>query len=221
MALAEPILEDALVVDALARARQQTTPVVLARQRALPVLPALVPLLPDGLRRGSAVAVEGGRGATTLAVSLVVAASAAGSWTAVVGAPWLGLQGVLEQGVAAERLLLVPEVPRQSWATVVAALLDAVDVVVAASTKVAPGEARRLAARCRERGAVLVTLPGTPWPGADVRLRVEAPSWEGPLGCGAGRLEARRAEVTADGRGAAARPRRATLWLPGPDGAVG
>ncbi len=31
-----------------------------------------------------------------------------------------------------------------------------------------------------------------------------------------GRLEARRVEVVADGRGAATKERRATLWLPGP-----
>lgn len=217
MALAARVREhDEQALVALARARQQITAPVLAHERALPVLPALAPLLPEGLRRGSAVAVEGGAGATTLAVSLVVAASAAGSWVAVVGAPWLGLQSMLEQGVVGERLLLVPEVPRASWATVVAALVDAVDVVVAAASSPAPGEVRRLAARARERGAVIVALPGTAWPGADVRLSVGRTTWT----CEHRRLEARRAEVAAGGRGAAARPRTAELWLPGPDGRV-
>jgi hypothetical protein len=171
--------------------------------------------------------VAGGPGATTLAMGLAVAASVAGSWTAVVGAPSLGLQAVDELGVAPERLLVVPEPPRESWATVVAALLDAVDLVLVAARRVAPGEVRRLTARAREREAVLVALPPvgrgggvTGWPGADVRLTVDRSWWEGPCGGGAGRLVARRAEVMADGRGAAARERRATLWLPGPDGAL-
>src|SRR4051812_29378484 len=132
---------------------------MLARDRALPVVAALEPLLPDGLRRGSTVAVEGGAGATSLAVTLAVAASAAGSWTAVVGAPSLGLLAVTELGVVPERLLVVPEPPRDAWSSVVAALLDAVDVVLVAPGRVAPGEARRLTARAREREVVLVALP--------------------------------------------------------------
>jgi hypothetical protein len=206
--------------EALARVRQRTTPLVLARDRALPVLDALRPLLPDGLRRGSAVAVDGGPGATTLALALAVEASAAGSWTAVVGAPALGLRAVLELGVAPERLLVVPDPPRESWATVVATLVDSVDVVLVAARSVAPGEVRRLTARSRERESVIVALPRTAWPGPDVRLTVGASSWTGPRGGGAGRLEARQAEVVAGGRGAAARERRATLWLPDPDGRV-
>jgi hypothetical protein len=234
VALAEAIGEVAvderagLAREALARARQRTTPLVLARDRALPVLDALQPLLPDGLRRGSTVGVAGGPGATTLALGLTVAASVAGSWTAVVGAPSLGLQAVDELGVAPERLLVVPEPPRESWATVVAALLDAVDLVLVVARRVAPAEVRRLTARAREREAVLVALPSgvgrgggvEGWPGADVRLTVGRSCWEGPCGGGAGRLVARRAEVVAGGRGAAARERRASLWLPGPDGAL-
>lgn len=224
MALTDAIGESTEVaLDALARVRQRTTPVVLARDRALPVLPPLEPLLPDGLRRGAVHAVDGGPGATTLALALTVAASMDGSWTAVVGAPSLGLLSALELGIAPERLLVVPEPPRESWATVVAALVDAVDLVMVRAVRVAPGEARRLVARAREREAVLVALPErghADWPGVDVRLTVERSTWTGPCEHGAGRLMARQADVVAGGRGAAARPRRATLWLPGPDGTV-
>jgi hypothetical protein len=221
VALAEALGSDdpvGVAREALARARQRTTPLLLARDRALPVVDALRPLLPDGLRRGSTVAVDGGPGATTLALALTVEASAAGSWTALVGAPALGLRAALELGVAPERLLVVPAPPRESWATVVATLVDGVDLVLVAGRSIGPGEVRRLAARARERDAVLVALPRTAWPGADVRLRVGASTWTGPLGGGAGRLEARTAEVVAGGRGAAARERRTTLRLPGPDG---
>ena len=213
MALAEAIVD-------LRALRERTAPVVLAHERGLPVLEALAPLLPGGLRRGAVHAVDGGPGATTLALALTVAASAAGSWTAVVGAPSLGLLAGLELGIAPERLLVVPEPPRESWATVIATLVDAVDLVLLRSTRVAPGEARRLVARARERESVLIALPGTQWPGADVRLTIEQASWTGPCELGAGRLVARRAEVVTGGRGAAARERRAELWLPGPDGTV-
>jgi hypothetical protein len=81
---------------------------------------------------------------------------------------------------------------------------------------VGASDARRLSARAREQGAVVVALPGR-WPlVADLRARVGGGGWELPHR----RLEARRVEVTVDGRGAAALARRAHLWLPGPDGAV-
>jgi len=104
---------------------------------------------------------------------------------------------------------------------VVAALLDGVDLVVAA---VPPGlrapDARRLVARARERGSVLIPLvpPGASWvEGADVRLRVTAATWHG-LDHGHGFLQAREVEIAATGRGAAGRERSVHLWLPGHDG---
>jgi hypothetical protein len=214
--LAEPLTRQ---LEALGRARQRSTPTVLARERTLPVLDALVPLLPDGLRRGTALAVDGGPGATTLALSLAASASAAGSWTAVVGAPWLGLEAALEVGVAPERLLLV-DPPREQWAVTVAALVDAIDLVLVSAARPSPGDVRRLVARARERDAVLVALPRTEWPGAEVRLSVVDVEWHGPCEHGAGRLLARRADVVARGRGAAARERRASLWLPDAAGRV-
>jgi hypothetical protein len=191
--------------------------VTLAGERLLPVVPALQPLLPgQGLRRGSTVAV--GRSAA-LALALVAGASAAGSWVAAVGLPDLGMVAAAETGIALERMALVPAPGARAWATVVAALLDAVDVVLVRSPAELPaGQARRLAARARERGAVLVPLG--PWSEpADLRLSVAASSWRG-LGQGHGRLLARRVEVVAGGRGAATRERRVTLWLPAPDGTI-
>ena len=67
------------------------------------------------------------------------------------------------------------------------------------------------------RGAGVRLVIGE-WHGAPVRLRVTR-HWTGP-GDGHGRLLACRAEVIADGRGAAGRPRRQWLWLPAPDGTV-
>ena len=204
----------AVSLDDLDTLATRVRPVALPGEECLPVPAPLQSLLPHGaLRRGSTVTVHG---STALALALVAAASQEGSWCAAVGMPALGLVAAAEVGVALERVALVPE-PGGQWATVAAALLDAVDVVlVAAPGRVRPGDARRLAARARDRGAVLV--PVTAWPeAADVRLGVASSTWEG-LGEGHGRLRARRMEVVAQGRGAAARERRVSLWLPGADG---
>ena len=191
--------------------------VTLAEERLLPVVPALRSLLPGrGLRRGTTVAVSR---SAALALALVAGASAAGSWVAAVGLPDLGIVAAAETGVALERLALVPAPGARAWPTVVAALLDAVDVVLVRSPARLPAaQARRLAARARERGTVLVPLGAWSEP-PDLRLAVTASVWQG-LGQGHGRLQARRVEVLAAGRGAATRERRALLWLPSPDGTI-
>jgi len=196
-------------------------PLTLARDRLLDVSEALAPLFPDGgLRRGSTVAIQTGEasGATTLALAVAVTASQTGSWCAVVGLPALGLVMAAGLGICLERLALVPD-PGARWPVVAAALIDAVDIVVIRPPeRCRPGDARRLAARARERGAVLIPV-GTAWPEADLRLSVLAGVWQG-LGQGHGHLGGRLALVGAEGRGAAARERRVQLWLPGPTGPI-
>jgi hypothetical protein len=191
-------------------------PVALKGEHRLPVAAPLEGLFPAGaLPRGSIVTVAG---STSLAVSLLVAASQGGSWCAAVGLPSLGVVAAAELGVCLDRLALVPA-PGPQWTTVAGALVDAVDVVVVRP----PGglraaDARRLATRVRERGAVLV--PVGPWPeGAQLRLSVTSAQWDG-LGRGHGHLRARRLGVVAQGRGVAARERRVELWLPAPGGGL-
>jgi hypothetical protein len=186
--------------------------------KLLPVLPALEPLVgPGGLRRGSSVGV---RGSTSLLLALLAGPSRAGAWCAVVGMPALGLVATAGAGVDLDRLALVPD-PGRDWSAVAAALLDAMDVVVVAPhTRPGDGEVRRLAARARQRGAVLVPFGAVHWPGLDLRLSV-APGarWEG-LGDGHGHLRARRVVVRGEGRGSAARAREAGIWLPSAGGGV-
>jgi hypothetical protein len=191
-------------------------PVSLARERTLPVLPALADLLPEGaLRRGSTVAVSG----TSLALALLAGPSQAGSWCAAVGLPSLGLVAAAEVGVALDRFPLVAR-PGEEWPAVVAALVEAVDVVLVCLPRhVRTGDARRLVAKARERGAVLVTTGSSASLAADLRLVVSGAAWEG-LGPGHGHLRARRIDVVATGRGAAARERRVSLWLPAAGGGV-
>jgi hypothetical protein len=198
----------------------QARPVALARDRLLPVLAPLAPLLPEGgLRRGSVVAVPG---STSLALALLAGPSAAGSWCAAVGLSSLGLVAASELGVALDRFPLVASPSGAGeWAWAVAALLDAVDVVLARPPgPIGAALARRLAGRARERSTVLVVTGAGGWPeGADLRLAVIRSAWEG-VGQGHGCLRARRLDVVAEGRGAAARARRLSLWLPGPGGGV-
>jgi hypothetical protein len=208
----------------LAELAERVRPVTLTRERRLPVLPPLEGLLPGaGLRRGTTVSVRaapGLGGATSLAMALVAQASITGSWVAAVGLPSLGLVAADELGVALERLVLVAAPERDAWGGVVAALVG-FDVVVlpAGRTSARPADVRRLVARARERGSVLVQL-GPGWPeGADVTLEITAARWEG-LDDGYGHLQARKVRVVGGGRGEASRPRRVDLWLPGPSGEV-
>ena len=121
---------------------------------------------------------------------------------------------------ALERLVLVSSTDRALWPTVAATLLDAFDIVLARPPRhLRAADARRLAARARERGAVLI-VSGGEWPErADVRLTVTRNEWHG-LGEGHGRLRGRRVEVVTGGRGAAARERLVALWLPAADGGI-
>ncbi|MBE1498851.1 hypothetical protein H4696_005951 [Amycolatopsis lexingtonensis] len=185
-----------------------------ATGRVLPVAPALAGLLPAaGLRRGSTVAVHG---STSLLLALLAPATASGSWAAVVGMPSLGLAAAAEHGANLSRLALVPR-PAAEFPAVVAALLDGVDVVAVHSETVLPSVARRLSARARHRGAVLLTSGA--WPGADVELSCRREAWTGPEE-GYGHLRQRRAAIRVHGRGSAARPVSTELLLPGPEGGV-
>jgi hypothetical protein len=183
----------------------------------LPVHPALGSVLPDGLRRGSTVAIGG---SVSLLLAVLGTASQSGAWCALVGFPRISAEAASEYGVDLSRLAVVPE-PGSGWTTAVGALLDAVDVVAVrpptGRAPLAPGDVRRLVSRARTREAVLISYGE--WPGADVRLTAHNGEWSG-IGEGFGRLRARRVEVSAEGRGAAARPRSASLWLPMDGGGV-
>ncbi|MCY4631059.1 MAG: hypothetical protein OXE75_09295 [bacterium] len=217
---------------------ERVAPLTGAHERTLPVLDPLRDLLPGGALQRGWVITTGGDGATSLALAVAAGPSAAGSWTAVVGEEGLGLAAAAEAGVVLERLLMVAAPEPRGAAETTAALVDAVDIVLVGSeVRLGAADHRRLAARLRERGSVLIHLGGDGshgagvWPGgarsssgrasdpqgADVRLQVVSSRWSG-LGDGWGLLRARRVSVRAQGRGAAGRPRSVDLLLPGPDG---
>lgn len=184
------------------------------RARMLPVHPALTGLFPwGGLRRGTTVSV---RGSTSLLFALLAPPTGTGSWAALVGLPDLGLRAAAELGVAVDRLALVRH-PGRNLPAVVAALLDGMDLVAVDPARLGDSHLRRLSARARHRGAVLVSVGA--WPGADLELTPARVRWAG-IGDGHGFLEAREAVLSARGRGAAVRPVRAEVLLPAENGTV-
>jgi hypothetical protein len=209
---------DAAARAVLADAARRARPVSAAHERVVEVGPPLGELIPGGgLRRGSVVTVTGdlGAGATSVALALVAAVTASGEWAAAVDlGGTLGGLAAAEAGVTLDRFAVVhppggDAVPPDRWATVVAALLDGVSLVVAELPRsVRAADARRLVARAREREAVLVPLARSGvWPAeAALRLRATGGSWPG-LDCGGGMLADRTIEVEVEGRGVAPRVR--------------
>ena len=184
-----------------------TPPDPASAARVLPVARPLAGLLPSGaLDRGSTVVVGG---STALVLALLAEASRSGSWIGLVGLPRVGVLAAHQLGLDLDRVVLVPA-PGPDGPTVVAALLDGVDVVVVGEAALTDADRRRLSARARERGAVLLST--TFWPGAHVVLTVEASHWDG-LGRGNGRLRDRRLTVRGGGRGSAAQGWRTEVTL--------
>jgi hypothetical protein len=159
----------------------------------------------------------GGPGVSAPSVGAVVPgspAAPAGAAAEPVGSGGSGVPG--SAGVAVGEVAGAGRGP--GWVAIVAALVDGFDVVMVAA---GPGvrrrasDVRRLVARVRERGAVLVAvggdLPGHP---GNVRLTVTGAHWEGLGRRDKGYLQRRRVSVVASGRGEASRSRRADLWLP-------
>ncbi len=161
----------------------------------LPAPPALAALLPGGgLRAGASYAL--GR-STSLLFALLARPSQDGSWCAAVGMPNLGAEAARAAGVDLSRLVLVPE-PGDRWLAVTAAVADVLPVVaVRPPARAKDADVARLAARMREREAVL--LVQGPWPQAEAMIDIGDPSWSG-LGDGHGLLEERELTVTVTSR---------------------
>ena len=160
-----------------------------------PLAPELEQLLPEGLKRGQVVSVTG---ATSLMLALASRASAAGSWTAAIGMPTVGVVAAARRGIVLERFALIPH-PGAQAVEAAGACVDGVDVVLLGERlALSDADRRRLAARAKERGSLIVAAGE--WPGAHVNLVVERATWSG-LGAGDGRLRARELTVAVTGRG--------------------
>ncbi len=181
----------------------------------LPVLPALAALLPGGgLRAGSAYSIAP---SASLLSALLAAASQAGSWCGVVGVPQFGAEAAERLGVDLTRLVLIPE-PGARWLAVTATIAEVLPVVaVRPGGRASDGDVSRLAARLRDRGAVL--LVQGPWAQAEASIGVGDAEWAG-LGDGHGYLAGRELTVTVTSRRTPV-PRRGRMQLPAGDGALG
>ena len=192
---------------------------VAANERTLPVHESLTELLP-ALQRGSTIAC-GGRAAVSLALALASAPSGEGAWIGVAGLPELGIRAAVDMGVALERLVMVTGEPQPvgAWVDVLAAMIDGFDVILVGPRvgRLASGAVRRLQARAKSRGVVMLTI-GVPALGADLRLTADDDQWVG-LGNGHGVACGRRVVVEIGGR-RMPRSRRATMWLPDANGGI-
>lgn len=180
----------------------------------LPVHPALASLLPGGgLRPGAAYSLSR---STSLLLALLAQPSQSGSWCGVVGVPRLGAEAAEGLGVDLSRLVLIPD-PGTRWLAVTATIAEVLPVVaVRPAGRAADGEVARLAARLRDRGAVL--LVQGPWPQAEAVLEVTGPAWTG-VGRGHGYLSEREVTLTSSSR-RWPRSRRARVLLPDASGHV-
>lgn len=194
----------------------------------------LTPLLPEGIRRGEALAFPGDAPAAAappfaaaavdyLTLALLAGALRQGLWCAAVGVRGLGgaaLAGLLgaealREG-ALQRLLVVAG-PGERWAEIATVLADGVDLVLLAPPDAVPTQvARRVDARLRQgaadearhRAALLVL--GS-WPGARTVLRVRRLAWTG-FDTGTGHLVSGQAQIDAEDR--AQRRRSVQVLLP-------
>ncbi len=174
----------------------------------LPVHPALASLLPGGgLRPGAAYSLPR---STSVLLALLAQPSQSGSWCGVIGMPRLGAEAAERLGVDLSRLVLIPD-PGARWLAVTSTVAEVLPVVaVRPAGRAADGEIARLAARLRDRGAVL--LVQGPWPQAEAVLEVGEPAWEG-VGRGHGYLSGREVTITASSR-RWPRSRRTRVMLP-------
>ncbi len=196
----------------LERIAQLTQSLTRADEQLHPVDQRLHAVLPwAGLKRGSIIESR----SRSLGLLLVAQAVQAGAWVAAVGVSSPSWAAAAELGIPLDRLAVVSAPPVEVAGTVIAALVDAVELVlVDPSVPIRPHELRRIIARTRERRGILISFGPSAWEGVDVRLGITDSRWHG-LESGSGALSGREVDIEATGRGAAFRPRRTTLWLQG------
>jgi hypothetical protein len=206
-----------LAVD-LATLTDRVAPLVLARERTVPVGEEFVGLFGEGgLVRGRTLACQG-PAATSTALALVAPAIAAGAWMAVIDLPTIGLDAACELGVALERIVAVTtggtgEDSVRRWPDVVAAAADGFDVLlVRVPAGLSASAVRKLAVRLRQRDVITVVLGEPGAMACDGVLHTDAQEWSG-LGDGHGHLRQRRVVVEASGRRLPGR-RRCQLAIP-------
>ncbi len=197
-ALGQPLARPELDPELLAKIQ----PVTLSRDRLIDVPDLLVPLFPDGgIQRGWSLGLDG-HGSWGVAMALLASGLGQEGWVAIVGLPTFNLAAAAQYGLRLDRVLLVDEPGPGRLATVLATLLEAVDIVVLSpQNRVGARDARRLVGRAREQESILFHLDGgATWPTKlNLSLSTSIVGWEG-LGQGHGHLRSRQVRVQAQGR---------------------
>lgn len=125
---------------------------------ALVVAPPLQPLFPkSGFERGRLYGITGDA-SLSLLFALVAQPTTRGSWWATVDMARIGLLSADEYGVALQRTVCVSSGSSHAWPQVVGALVDGIDLVAVMSPACSAGEARRITARARAQGTVLIVV---------------------------------------------------------------
>jgi len=199
--------------------RQISTPVVLARDRTLPVVNELAGLFRGaGLQQGSTIEVEGAA-AVSLAVALTVGVTGSNRWVVAVGLPELGSSAAAGLGVQFQRWAFVDR-PKDQAGEVLYALTGAVDLIlVGPEVRIRAKHGRKIAARMRERGTSIITVGDASRCNLQpsLRVRVNRTEWIG-LQRGHGRLDSRKVEIELVDRNGDSNHRRQLLWLPDSQG---
>lgn len=157
----------------------------------VPVHPDLRGSFPTGLRHGSVYTLSG---STTVAMGLLAEPTKTGSFCAAVGLPNFSVESAIAWGADLSKLVLVPYPPAQDWVSVVAALTEIADLILASRPPhVTPGEVERLHARLRTRRTTLVVAGA--WPRAVAHIDAVTTGWDG-LGQGYGALLHQQVQIT-------------------------
>ncbi|THV42038.1 hypothetical protein [Glycomyces buryatensis] len=180
----------------------------------LPVTPDIAALLPLGGLHSVTAITASSRGATSLLWRLLAGPTRAGAWCAVVGLPGRYPLAAAAAGVDLGRIALV-DASGPCIADAAGALAEGVAAMVVPSDGLTPAQARRLTARARRSGTVIVWWETRPVAGPDARLDVARARWRGlrenaGRRWGAGRLNACELEVAARWRSGGGR--RARIW---------
>lgn len=141
------------------------------------VVPPLQPLFASGgIERGRVYALHG-EAHLSLLFGLCSHATTHGSWLAIVNTPHVGFMSAHEHGVALHRVVNV-HAQSHHEPHVVGALVDGFDLVAISSPTCSVTQARKIAARVKAQGSVLLVLGK---PGAfevDTSLEAHIAHWQ-------------------------------------------
>lgn len=197
----------------------QTAAELMARTGAhlvFPVCAAVAGVFPlRGMERGRTYGVRGDA-ASSLVFALIAEATRGGAWCALVDMPHAGLRSAHEHGVALERVVCIDA--ESSWPSVegrvIGALVEGFDIVVVRDPQWSAADARKVAARVKAQGAVLIVhgnISGVP---VDACLTARTQDWQFTA-C----ATQRTVQVLAEGRRMPG-GRTTTLLLPSSTGAA-